>query len=167
MAAGRERDEYGRGVEAPLCGGCRDEGRCRFGIGTMFVTGQEARAAVRCPASSRGGPSIAHGGWIAAVFDDLVGRMLIAQGIAVVTSSLKVDFLKPTPVEEDLIATVRSRADGERRWVVTAKLALAMAPDRALAEATALMIEPRPGHYQRHADEIAAYRAKERPLSGP
>lgn len=154
-------------TEAGLCGGCRAQGRCRFGIGTMFVTEFTARAAVRCPAEMEGGPAIAHGGWVAAMFDDLAGRMLHTQGVAVVTGSLKVDFLKPTPVEEELIATLDRRPDGARRWLVTARLAMALAPDRTLAEATALMIERRPDHYQRHAEAISAYRVTQGPLSAP
>ncbi|WP_242153505.1 PaaI family thioesterase [Sphingomonas sp. BAUL-RG-20F-R05-02] len=124
----------------------------------LTVTGDTSRAGARCPSSWQGGPGIAHGGWVAAVLDDFAGRTMTGTETFVVTGTLNVTYLRPTPVEEDLVLTGTRHPDGERRWRVTAHLHLAVAPDAPLAELVAMMIEPRPGHYQRHVERMTAMR---------
>ena len=143
---------------APLCGGCRKDGHCRFGIGALIVEGDIATAPVRCAAVFHAGPNVAHGGWIAAVMDDLVGRSLMQRGARAVTASLSIDFLKPVPVEEDLDAKVVIGERQGRRWMVSASLRLARG-DVDLARAQAVMIERRPTHFQSHEAEMQSYRS--------
>jgi acyl-coenzyme A thioesterase PaaI-like protein len=143
---------------APLCGGCRKEGHCRFGIGALTLNGDMATAPVRCAALFHAGPNVAHGGWIAAVMDDLVGRALMQRGARAVTASLSVDFLKPVPVEEDLEAQVVIGERQGRRWIVGASLRLARG-SVDLARAQAVMIERRPTHFQSHEAKMQFYRS--------
>lgn len=55
-----------------------------------------------------GGPGTVYGGFIAAVFDGMLGRAVISAGHLGVTRSLSVRFLKPTPLLREL--TVESTA---------------------------------------------------------
>jgi acyl-coenzyme A thioesterase PaaI-like protein len=49
-----------------------------------------------------GGPGLAYGGFIAAVFDGLCGRAVMSAGHVGVTRSLTVRFLRPTPLHRSL-----------------------------------------------------------------
>lgn len=49
-----------------------------------------------------GGPGTVYGGFIAAVFDGMLGRAVISAGHLGVTKSLSVRFLKPTPLLREL-----------------------------------------------------------------
>jgi len=130
-------------------------------VGVLRVGDGAGRAEVRCDPIWQGGQRIAHGGWVAAVLDDVVGRTLAAQGTFVVTSELAVEYLRPTPVDEDLFVTTEARPDGDRRWRVTASLHMRKAPEQPLARANALMIEPRSGHYERQKQKMAALRGSD------
>lgn len=138
------------GGEIALCGGCQPLGRCRFGITRLTMGGDGvALAAVRCDPSNQGGPMVAHGGWTAAVFDDLLGRIPGFLGILAVTATLRVDFLKPVPIERDLVARAwMERREGRRLHLAGAlHLAAGMAE---LARAEGVWIERRPDHFDRH-----------------
>ncbi len=142
----------------PLCRGCRERGFCRFGVGGFTASGAEgADARVRCPAGYEAGPRIAHGGWTAAMFDDVLGRFLAHRGLAAVTGSLSVDFLRPVPIEEDLVASVRIASHEGRRWNVEGSLRLAGA-EGVLARATGIWIERRADHFERHENAMRGYR---------
>ncbi len=145
-------------LPVPLCRGCRGQGFCRFGVGGFSASGEDgANASVRCPASYEAGPGIAHGGWTAAMFDDVLGRFLAHRGIAAVTGSLSVDFLRPVPIEENLIASVRIASRAGRRWHLEGSLRLAGA-EGDLARATGLWVERRADHFKRHEDAMRDYR---------
>src|SRR5258708_1859128 len=60
-----------------LCLSCNEMGRCKLGIVDMHILQPDPMiaATVRCPKSSEGGPGVAHGGWIASVFDDVLGGL--------------------------------------------------------------------------------------------
>jgi acyl-coenzyme A thioesterase PaaI-like protein len=49
-----------------------------------------------------GGPGTVYGGFIAAVFDGMLGRAVISAGHLAVTKSLSVRFLEPTPLLREL-----------------------------------------------------------------
>ncbi len=98
--------------ESNLCGGCRAAGRCRLGLRIWEISNEGVVARGVCPATWTGGPSIAHGGWTAAAFDDVVGRTVRATGTRSVTAHLAVDFVLPVPVENELL--IRARVTGAR-----------------------------------------------------
>jgi acyl-coenzyme A thioesterase PaaI-like protein len=147
------------GLPIDLCRGCRPQGFCRFGVASFAdLGGDGAEAEVRCPAAYEAGPRVAHGGWTAAMFDDVLGRFLAQRGLAAVTGSLTVDFLRPVPIEEDLVATVRIVSHDGRRWRVEGGLRLAGA-DEVLARATGIWIERRTDHFERHEKAMRDYRS--------
>jgi acyl-coenzyme A thioesterase PaaI-like protein len=65
-----------------------------------------------------GGPDTAHGGMIAAVYDQLLAYAMMIEGKTGPTLWLKVAYLKPTPVNERLrFETVISSVDGRKYTV--------------------------------------------------
>ncbi len=133
-----------------LCNGCRPAGRCRFGI-TRLVMGEDgiAHADVWCDAANQGGPMVAHGGWTAAVFDDVLGRVPGFLGVQAVTATLGVTFLKPVPVEHALVARAWVEKRNGRRLHLAGTLHLA-AGLAELARAEGVWVERRPDHFDRH-----------------
>jgi len=86
-----------------------------------------------------GPPGHAHGGCVAGVFDELLGRSQLRAGF---TGTLTLTYRRPTPLRQpiDLCAWV-DRSDGRKRWVRgTARLDGAL-----LVEAEGLFIAPREG----------------------
>ncbi|WP_231645109.1 PaaI family thioesterase [Sciscionella sediminilitoris] len=78
-----------------LCGGCAGDDVCRLGVGIADVHDDVVRAEVSCARSWQGGPGVAHGGWIAAVFDDVLTAAALRRESRLVTKSLAVSYLRP------------------------------------------------------------------------
>ena len=138
-----------------LCVGCRDRGACQFGItGEEVLKDGKIRTSLRCAANFAGGPNVAHGGWTAAVLDEMLGHIALFESSFTVTGSLTINYHKPVPVERDLVgyAWIDHR-DGER-WHLIGEIRLAE-PDTLLARATGLFIERDFAHYKRHQDWLA------------
>ena len=89
----------------PLCAGCVPLGRCQFGIRSYQMgTDGVARARVWVDASMAGGPRVAHGGWTASIFDEVLGQVPGSHGVLAVTKTLTVDYTRPVPVDRWLRA---------------------------------------------------------------
>lgn len=146
-------------VATAMCGGCKNRGRCRLGIGEITIAGDVAHAPVRCAPHFQAGPNVAHGGWTAAMFDDIIGRSLTQRGLGTVTASLTVDFLKPVPVGEAMIVEVVTESRAGRRWTMKAALRLHRDPS-PLARAIGIWVERREGHFERHEAAMRDYRAR-------
>jgi acyl dehydratase len=153
------------GASTVLCGGCRNCGRCRLGVGEFTLDGLTLSAPVMCREAFHAGPRVAHGGWTAATFDDVLGRFLTQRGVRSVTKSLTVDFLKPVPVEEPLLVEAVIAGHEGRHWNLTATLRLA-GGDTPLAAARGIWSERRDDHFVRHESAMEAYREIRRPPSG-
>ena len=138
------------------CRGCRSTtGACRFGADDFIaLSDTSARARLSCPASFEGGPRVAHGGWTAAVFDDVLGRFLTHTGIKSVTATLTIDYLLPVPVEQPLELHLQITAREGRRSNLTGTLRL-QGDARDLAVARGVWVELRPGHFERHESRMA------------
>ena len=84
-----------------------------------------------------GAPGRAHGGMVAAVFDDVTGFVIGRLGEPAFTGELTVRFVAPVPVEE--LLTIRTRLDGrERRKLYIS--AEATAGDQVVATCKAIYI---------------------------
>lgn len=84
-----------------------------------------------------GPPGHVHGGFVAAMFDELLGFAQMEPGF---TAYLHVDYRKPTPLDRELrLEAAIDRTDGRKRWVRgTCTLA-----GELLTEAEGLFIGPR------------------------
>lgn len=109
----------GEGDDGPE--GRRSEGRVTFGL------------------THQGPPGHAHGGAVAAVYDDFLGR---SQRQAGFTGTVTVTFRRPTPLDRglDLCAWV-DRVEGRKRWV----RATCHLDGELLHEAEGVFIAPRSG----------------------
>ena len=88
-----------------------------------------------------GAPGRAHGGIVAAVFDDITGFVIGFHGEPAFTGELTVRFNAPVPVEEPLV--IRARLEGkERRKLFIAAEATAGDVVVATCKATYITVDP-------------------------
>lgn len=80
-----------------------------------WIEGQEAVTELVLGPAFEGAPGRAHGGIVAAIFDDITGHALAFAGRPAFTGSLTVRYLRPTPLGERLEFRARlDREDGRR-----------------------------------------------------
>src|SRR4051794_478396 len=104
-----------------FCAGCAPAGECQLGLvdqptrdgiaGTVTFTERHA-----------GAPSAVHGGFIAAVLDELSGKVAMAAGVIAVTKTLEIRYLHPTPIGVRLGAASYLRALDGRAWTIEARI---------------------------------------------
>lgn len=117
--------ERAPGGKVILCGGCLERGACRWGITEEALVGEfRTETVLTCPKDQEGGPGVAHGGWTAAVMDDVLGHLALLCGGMTVTAKLSVEFLRPVPIERPLrIIAWRENKVGNR-WINVGELIL-------------------------------------------
>ena len=99
--------------------------------------GSEAVARITLGAAFEGAPQRAHGGIVAAIFDDVMGFVPSIEGAPAYTARLCIDYLAPTPVGEPLEFRARMRErDGRKLWID----AEATGPEGTVARAEGLFI---------------------------
>jgi acyl-coenzyme A thioesterase PaaI-like protein len=97
-----------------------------------------------------GPPGCVHGGFVAAVFDDVLGATQSLSGTQGMTAHLAVDYRSPSPLGVPLhLRGWVDRHDGRKIWA----RAEMRAEDRLCAEATALFIAMTPEVFQRLLDD--------------
>jgi uncharacterized protein (TIGR00369 family) len=64
---------------------------------------QRIRGDFRLGAEYQGGPGFIHGGIIATVLDEVMGKVCRFRGARAVTAELSIEYLKPVPVDADLV----------------------------------------------------------------
>lgn len=131
-----------------LCLGCRRASQCRLGlIHEELHDDGSVETRLECPADQEGGPGVAHGGWTAAAFDELVGHAMLLRNEFVVTRSLQVEFVKPVPIKQPLIARTRVVSREGRDVQVTSEMRLQKG-GALLGSATAHMVRRPAEHYE-------------------
>lgn len=135
-----------------LCGGCAPADRCRLGVEIARADEGAITFDVVCPHHWHGGPGVAHGGWTAAVFDDVLTIVALRHESRLVTKSLHISYRRPVPVERPLEVTARIDHHADRRWEVSARMTLA---GDTLAAASAELRTRRPDHFARHQAWLA------------
>jgi acyl-coenzyme A thioesterase PaaI-like protein len=86
-----------------------------------------------------GPPGTVHGGWVAALFDQLLGVANIVNGTSGMTAELKVRYRRATPLGVPLLLRARiDKVDG-RRTYASGEI---VADGTVTAEATGLFISP-------------------------
>jgi acyl-coenzyme A thioesterase PaaI-like protein len=138
-----------------LCRACERRGDCRLGLGreTLLPDGS-VETTLMCSAEHEGGPGVAHGGWTAAMFDEVTGHVTLLSGQLAVTGSMQVSYLKPVPIERPLIARAWVNRKDERRWYVEGEIRL-VSTGALLGRAEATMVLRDPGHFDRHRQWLA------------
>lgn len=81
------------------------------------------RAVFRLGLTHEGPPGCVHGGFIAMLFDQVLGHANVVHGLPGLTARLTVRYRRPTPLFEDLvIETDAPEVAGERRRVVKGRI---------------------------------------------
>jgi acyl-coenzyme A thioesterase PaaI-like protein len=74
--------------------------------------------------SYQGPPACVHGGMVAALLDDALGRTRHLTGRNCVTGSLNITYKRPTPINADLTVEARIESIHERKFIVTGEIYL-------------------------------------------
>jgi acyl-coenzyme A thioesterase PaaI-like protein len=110
-----------------------------LGIGIAVVRdGDVVSARVTLGAAFEGGPGMAHGGIVAALFDDVLGYLLTLHRVPGFTGELTVRYHQPTPVGEPLELRGWVTEREPRRLHTAAQL---RAQGQLVASATAVFVE--------------------------
>jgi acyl-coenzyme A thioesterase PaaI-like protein len=103
------------------------------------------RARVTFGPAYEGPPGCVHGGYVAAIFDELLGATQSLSGTQGMTAHLDVDYRSPTPLGEELLLHGwLSETEGRKIWAQ----ATLHVGDRLCAEARALFLAFRPGAFE-------------------
>lgn len=139
-------------LRPPFCAGCVPLGRCQFGVTSSQLSADGvARARVWVSASMEGGPRVAHGGWTASMFDEVLGQVPGLHGILAVTKTLTVHYTRPVPVNRWLRAESRVESRTVGSWEISGLLMLE-ATGAELARAHGTWVERTQRHFARHAE---------------
>lgn len=84
--------------------------------------GDEAVADFHLGAAFEGAPERAHGGVVAAVFDDVMGYVLVLERVPAFTGRLTVNYRAPVPVNADVSVRARLRSRNGRKLLMDAEM---------------------------------------------
>ena len=90
--------------------------------------GDEAVADFNLGAAFEGAPRRAHGGIVAAIFDDVMGYVLVVHRTPAFTGRLTVNYRAPVPIGADMTVRARLRHRSGRKLSMTASMTLASDP---------------------------------------
>lgn len=140
-----------------LCRGCAELDRCQLGVLRERLVGNDAAIFdATCPINREGAHGVAHGGWIADVFDESLGRLLTLAGRFAVTRELRVRFLRPVPIVTPLELYVSEAGRRDGGICVVGELRLRGGVD-TLATADAVFVpRKREAHLERFVRWLAA-----------
>ena len=116
-----------------------------FSMGTTYYrNGDESVAKVTVPRSFEGPPGRVHGGFLCAIFDEVMGTVFRATGTAsAFTGELTVRFVGPAPIGTELEFRAREvRTEGRKRFLE----AEGTGPEGQFATAHAVFINMKPEH---------------------
>ena len=138
-----------------LCGACRRLGACRLGLGREELQPDgSVHTDLICGPEHEGGPDVAHGGWTAGAFDEVLGHVPLLTGELAVTGQLSVTYVKPVPVGRPLHARAWTVRREGRRWYVAGELTL-VSTGAVLGRGEAVMVLRDRGHFARHQEWLA------------
>lgn len=96
------------------------------------------------------GHVVAHGGWIAWVFDETLGLLPRGLGEWGITSQLSIRYLRPVPIGAEIVMTAWLESKKDRTWTIAGEMRLAGAGTLlASAEGDWIVLEDPDVHYER------------------
>ena len=135
------------------CFGCGDDNDA--GLHLQFVVDEEHRVLcrVRLGRQFQGPPGHAHGGIIATMLDEAMSKANRHRNIVAMTRHMSIDYLRPVPLENDLVLEGWSETDLDSGRKHRCSAELRNTDGTVLATATGIFI-------QVTADLLRRYRAK-------
>jgi len=83
------------------CGGANPRGmKLSFELDEV---GQRVRGAFRAGAEYQGEPGFVHGGIIATLLDEVMGKVNRFRNVRAVTAELHIEYLRPVPIEQEVL----------------------------------------------------------------
>ncbi len=121
------------------CFGCGDANAA--GLQLRFFISADDAVVCRFSLDRRfqGPPGYAHGGVIATVLDEAMSKANRRRNVYAMTRQMSVDYLRPVPLEQELLLDGRSERESDRKHRCSATLR--DGTGRVLATATGLFIE--------------------------
>jgi acyl-coenzyme A thioesterase PaaI-like protein len=146
-----------------LCSGCHHAGlmRCRLGLTLETTPEREIRGRIVFSPDWAGANGAAHGGFVAAVFDEMFGVACAANGGWSVTASLTVSYRLPVPIDVAMVVHAWQEEHNGRKRVVRGDLRRAD-DDQLVADAHALFIDMRARPAQEAARDAMRTALRER-----
>jgi acyl-coenzyme A thioesterase PaaI-like protein len=142
---------YGPATEGPSVVYLMNETHPVGGLGNPVASpfhpsldGKTIRAEIRFGLAHEGTPGLVHGGFVAATFDHLLGGAAIRSGRPIVTGTLTIRYLRPTPLNTDLLIECWPGDTAGRKVHTHGRL---LAGDEILVEAEAVFITVDVGRY--------------------
>jgi acyl-coenzyme A thioesterase PaaI-like protein len=103
--------------------------------------GDEAVADFNLGAAFEGAPRRAHGGVVAAIFDDVMGYVLVVHRTPAFTGRLTINYRAPVPMGQDMTVRARLSRRSGRKLSMTAEMTLASDPSHpVICDAEGLFI---------------------------
>jgi acyl-coenzyme A thioesterase PaaI-like protein len=103
--------------------------------------GDEAAADFNLGAAFEGAPKRAHGGIVAAIFDDVMGYVLVLHRVPAFTGRLTVNYRAPVPMGVDMSVRARMAHRSGRKLFMTSEMRLADDPEHpVICEAEGLFV---------------------------
>lgn len=101
----------------PTCFGCGTDHPTGLRLEVSVGAGLTVWASFDVGELHQGAPGLAHGGLLAAAFDDVLGSLLQVLGTPAVTARLETDYRLPVPVGSRLhLAAECTGVDGRKIW---------------------------------------------------
>lgn len=138
-----------------MCFGCGVENAAGLRI-RFFNDGPNAvKALVVLEDKHQGFPGIAHGGIVATMLDEIMGRAALSSDSQrlLYTAKMEVRYRKPVPINQPLV--LRGRVDKDRGRMVTASGEVYLSDESIAAEVTGTLIEvPKDELARMNTDEV-------------
>jgi uncharacterized protein (TIGR00369 family) len=115
------------------------------GMRLKFTLDEESRQAICHFKLSRkytGPPGHSHGGIIATILDEAMGKVNKFRNVLALTSSMEIKYLKPVPLGQALIVTAQEQSVDGRRHINTAEISNAKGEVLARSTGTFIAIDP-------------------------
>jgi acyl-coenzyme A thioesterase PaaI-like protein len=138
-------------VHYEQCFGCGPAHPTGLRVQTVAGTGLDVRATFRVTEHHQGAPGLAHGGALAAAFDEVLGALGWLLLVPMVTGRLQTEFLRPVPVGSEV--TMSARVDGVdgRRVFCSGEGTVG---DTAVVRAWAVFVQVPREHFRRHGRPV-------------
>jgi uncharacterized protein (TIGR00369 family) len=115
------------------------------GMRLKFTLDEESRQAICHFKLSRkytGPPGHSHGGIIATILDEAMGKVNKFRNVLALTSSMEIKYLKPVPLGQALTVTAQEQSVDGRRHINTAEISNAKGEVLARSTGTFIAIDP-------------------------
>lgn len=121
----KELPEEGQVRSLPLCDACVLIGDCQIGVSDLNLM-PDGMVQGRFPVPDGVmGHVVAHGGWIAWVFDEVLGLLSRARGEWAVTRTLSITYVRPVPIGADVVVTSWLEGEQGATWTLRGEMRLA------------------------------------------